>query len=312
MVPIPATAFQPLQSNSLWHVDFGLPSTHSLNAVTMPWFLIWAMWDRLGDYHVVCVVFAAFFSISMFFSRQYLAAHSPADVITGIILGIPCLFIWMAVCDDYDRFIRLSFYSPAVTLAVAFLVISLHPRASRPSPSHRYSCALMGLASGGILGVWALNHWGKSTMLELFQEWPSVPAWISANVPAPWQTVAQYSFNAHFGIILMFAAYALVKVASFILLGVLFDAAGVSPLFKTLQTSFGRMALPHSLALDNLDHPQFKKEKEGHDSSIPSAKQSAKLISEFTSALAVGFCNSYITPVILYCLGCVTESFLTY
>jgi hypothetical protein len=170
----------------------------------------------------------------------------------------------------------------------------------------------MGLSSGGILGVWALNNWGRSGIMDMFQEWPNVAIWIQSNVSPGWVAVVQNSFNAHFGIVVMFAAYAVVKVASFILLGVLFDALGVSPLFKTLQTSFGKMSMPHALALDNLDHPQFKKDKEGHDSNLPSAKQAAKMISEFTSALAVGFCNAYITPVLLYCLSCVTEQFLTY
>lgn len=151
--------------------DFGLPSIHSLNAVAMPWFFLYFTWDTYTSQttKILLVIAFALYSLSMFVSRMYLAAHSHVDVISGIIIGIPVLTIWINVHTYVNQFLIGNPYSFQIMAVISVLVILFHPRSSRPSPSWSYTIALLGIALGATLGISHSVNYG-TVLLDPYQQ----------------------------------------------------------------------------------------------------------------------------------------------
>lgn len=149
-----------------------MPSTHSLNAVTMPWFFLYITWDSYTTVtaKAIIIILLLFYSISMFISRMYLAAHSHVDVISGIILGLSILTIWINGHTYVNDLLTKHPYSFEIVSLIALCVIILHPRSSRPSPSLGYSIALMGIITGAALGIHRTIHLGTTSPLP-FKEY---------------------------------------------------------------------------------------------------------------------------------------------
>lgn len=109
---------------------WGLPSHHSVLAVVCPWY-IW--FYSLLHYHLefstlICLfTVIALWSSSVLICRIYNGVHSPADVVTGGLMG--CIIV--ALMSRYDNFFDLSSMMTGqgvllVPVYVAILLI-LHP-----------------------------------------------------------------------------------------------------------------------------------------------------------------------------------------
>lgn len=82
-------------------VDFGWPSTHSMNAVALPFYLLRcafpiAVWDYAEPATMWgCGLLATLWALAVSASRVYLGVHSPADVQGGMMLGAIVLRLWL-------------------------------------------------------------------------------------------------------------------------------------------------------------------------------------------------------------------------
>lgn len=83
--------------------DFGWPSTHAMNAVALPFYLLRcafpiAVWEYAEPARMwffgLC---AAAWALSVSVSRVYLGVHSPADVQGGMMLGAIVLRLWLSL-----------------------------------------------------------------------------------------------------------------------------------------------------------------------------------------------------------------------
>lgn len=163
-----------------------MPSTHSLNAVTMPWFFLYITWDSYTTFtaKAAMIIILSLYSISMFISRMYLAAHSHVDVISGIILGLSILTLWINWHTHVNNLLTTHPYSFEIVCLIALCVIVFHPRSSRPSPSLGYTIALMGIITGAALGIHRTIHLGTTSPIP-FKEYLcgiSVKDWILTNI----------------------------------------------------------------------------------------------------------------------------------
>lgn len=82
--------------------DWSLPSHHALMAVNIPWYL----WFYLqlqqppslsGQASAVLFLCVSLWCFLIMFSRMYLGVHSPADILTGGIVGCLLLAVWLQV-----------------------------------------------------------------------------------------------------------------------------------------------------------------------------------------------------------------------
>lgn len=244
-------------SPPLWthhkHEDFGMPSTHTSNAVSMSFFLTYWLWPAIspGLPRLFTVLFVTWYTSSMFISRMYLAAHSHVDTISGFLLGVGYWIFWLYVNPLVDLFINTNPYAPYITALSVFVLLLFHPRSSRPSPSFRYSMSLSGLGLGVTIGVHLSRFVGSAFWLD------SVKALFSHDfrdsvlhsLPDEYHKFAASLLGVSIGIFILISTYVLVKYCALIVLLVLFRLPPVSWLVFKFKAFLRWCALPHPLAL---------------------------------------------------------------
>ncbi len=81
--------------------DWSFPSHHAVLSATMPWYLWFYTAFHYSDYihhtqvGVALFTVIALWSFSVMFSRIYLGVHSPADVLSGGVVGGLLLTVWL-------------------------------------------------------------------------------------------------------------------------------------------------------------------------------------------------------------------------
>jgi hypothetical protein len=129
-----------------------MPSTHTSNALSMPFFVLYMWWVRGefvaagdadvpsgsgigGTWLVPWAVALAWFGLTGF-SRLYMGVHSPADIVGGIVVGLGMLALEISPIGSFvDRFTVTSppLLTGILTAAlVMFLMFRLYPKPLRP------------------------------------------------------------------------------------------------------------------------------------------------------------------------------------
>lgn len=83
--------------------DWSLPSHHALLSVNIPWYLWFYIQLHYhstlsSEIHTMLFVSISLWSFLVMFSRMYLGVHSPADILSGGIIGCLLLASWLQVC----------------------------------------------------------------------------------------------------------------------------------------------------------------------------------------------------------------------
>jgi membrane-associated phospholipid phosphatase len=244
-------------SPPLWthhkHEDFGMPSTHTMNSVSMSLFFAYWLWPMIpkdGTQYLV-VLFVVWYTSSMFVSRMYLAAHSHVDTISGFLLGVLYFTFWVWASPTVDIFLNTNPRAPVYVFASVFLLLLFHPRSSRPSPSFRYSMSLSGLGLGMAIGIHLTRFVGAEFWLapirSLFSH--DFRDSILHSLPLEWHKFSSNLMGVIIGIFILLTTYLLVRTCAYVLLLVLFRIPPVSWLAQRFKVFLRWCALPHPLAL---------------------------------------------------------------
>eukprot|EP01137_Pigoraptor_chileana_P009968 Opistho-2@58978 len=141
----------PLEKAQNW----ALPSHHALMGTILPWF-VWIYLSTNGmlneTWAAVLFFVTIVWSSSVNFSRLYLAVHSPADIVTGIMLGIVVLGAWLASYSALDDYVGSDPSAPYVCVAVAVALIAIYPVSEPATTSYADCAATLGVAIGFIIG----------------------------------------------------------------------------------------------------------------------------------------------------------------
>lgn len=137
--------------------DWSLPSHHAVLNVNIPWF-IWFYFDITYSvpYPIKIIVFIAIsiWSFSVMFSRIYLGVHSPADILTGGVIGCFVLAIWLQCYETIDSYLTNSpsLYTVIGTICVIMLLLSVHPDPQPNTIVFPETVCMTGVAVGFIIG----------------------------------------------------------------------------------------------------------------------------------------------------------------
>ena len=148
--PVPPIA--PLQRCS----DWSLPSHHAVLSVNVPWY-IWFSFihahSALGPTALALLFSAiALWSFLVMFSRVYLGVHSPADILTGGVMGCLLLALWLLVDTAVDSYLASSPGSSLVVLSVAILLLGVHPDPTPTTIIFAETTCMVGVATGFAIG----------------------------------------------------------------------------------------------------------------------------------------------------------------
>lgn len=161
LVPRPKGVWVPQHSKSSDSTalrDFGFPSTHSLNGLTNPAFLI-AYYVRTGvittaePYWAMTIGLCGLvWLVSLSFGRMYLGVHSPSDVEGGLVIGAFFLGAVFYFGPAWDEWVTQGSwpFGQVVIACIAFMLLSPQPRPR--NPTFIQNVLVCGLVAGNVLG----------------------------------------------------------------------------------------------------------------------------------------------------------------
>lgn len=138
-------------------MEYGLPSSHTLNTVCLSGYLFHYMLSynentdasfQLVGFALVCV-FVGLIGLG----RIYLGMHSVIDIIGGLFLGLAILEFWLCIHEHVDKFVVSGQNVTSFWAALSFLSLFAYPTPELPTPSFEYHTAFTGVALGIVTGV---------------------------------------------------------------------------------------------------------------------------------------------------------------
>lgn len=167
--------------------DYGLPSTHTMTAITLPWYFVifFTYLEPLQSLPTSIIVACVVWTISVILSRLYNGHHSPMDVLFGALLGFGFLALWtFQLRPIVDSFVVENTYTGLFTLVGMFVsCLALHPLPPKiMTPAHAETGLVAGTATGTFFGLWLRVVNDPRYMYSLFSSSP-VPqfAFLQAN-----------------------------------------------------------------------------------------------------------------------------------
>ena len=165
--------------------DWSLPSHHAVLNVNVPWFVwFYIIFNYSISALAMVVVFSLIlvWSVCVMFSRIYLGVHSPADILTGGILGCFVLAVWLQVHESVDHFLSNSpsLLSLLGIVCVVILLLSLHPDPCPRTIIFAETVCMTGVAMGFVFGhaLTPPTLWGHGLLesIGLYSSWWSAVA----------------------------------------------------------------------------------------------------------------------------------------
>ncbi|KAE9407611.1 hypothetical protein BT96DRAFT_809540 [Gymnopus androsaceus JB14] len=196
------------------HLEYGFPSTHSTNSVSIALFF-WGYLhtSSLSPFsaspsesilpYFSCSLILFVYAFSIVFGRIYTAMHSFTDCAVGVLLGA---LIWVGVrgmgywgCRQFCfRQARgsnsLSAWPPIILTAVFLTLVNQHPQPVDDCPCFEDALAMGAVVYGALLGKWGFVYFGMDGLIEkvggprpmIGSGWVlAPPAGLSANTTLP-------------------------------------------------------------------------------------------------------------------------------
>jgi len=162
--------------------DPGFPSTHTMTAFTIPWYLLIYYWHSLSPLSIcLSVLVLAWWSISIAVSRIYNGHHYFVDVVGGIAMsGVILLVFIFLLRDAFDLLVpSQSILYPLMVSGIFAALLYLHPAGKEVNPAIAESGLVMGACAGASIGVWYRYYtqlvpfgWGFPLAPALFDDYP--------------------------------------------------------------------------------------------------------------------------------------------
>ena len=167
---LPRPLSPPLQRISMSEstaLEYGFPSTHSTNAVSVAVYAILSLYSsscNLSTFNELLVeCFFALYVLSMVVGRLYCGMHGFFDVTIGSLLGASLAMVEFYFVDDFDDFIaKGSSKALFITVLITLALVRIHPEPADECPCFDDSVAFAGVLCGVEIGNWHFAQTGYS------------------------------------------------------------------------------------------------------------------------------------------------------
>ncbi|KAH6819630.1 Phosphatidic acid phosphatase family protein [Perilla frutescens var. frutescens] len=164
-------------------MEYGLPSSHTLNTVCLSGYLLHYILDYTEStdlsIRVAGLILACLIVGLIGFGRIYLGMHSLIDIICGLALGLGILAIWLSVSEYLDNFVVSGQNVVSFWAALCFLLLFAYPTPEFPTPSFEYHTAFNGVVLGIVIGVHQTFHqFHHENVARVFSPQLTFPAFV--------------------------------------------------------------------------------------------------------------------------------------
>ncbi|XP_015898899.1 lipid phosphate phosphatase delta [Ziziphus jujuba] len=174
------TATKDEEDNAL---EYGLPSSHTLNTVCLSGFLLHYVLSY-SQHEEPSLKFAGVSLVCLFvgligLGRIYLGMHSVVDIVGGLAFGMVILAFWLTVHPKIDEFVVSGQSVTTFWAALSLLLLFAYPTPEWPTPSFEYHTAFNGVALGIVSGVQQTYHqFHHEAVPRIFTPQLSIPAFL--------------------------------------------------------------------------------------------------------------------------------------
>ena len=143
-------------------LEYGFPSTHSTNAVSVVvyWVYLLREAESSSNVNIALQALAYFYAFSIVLGRLYCGMHGFFDVIIGSVLGLLIGLLQCAYGDSFDRWILVDDYQRLLLVELVICVlIRIHPEPADDCPCFDDSISFSGVVMGIQIGGW---HFAKN------------------------------------------------------------------------------------------------------------------------------------------------------
>ena len=140
-------------------LEYGFPSTHATNAVSVVVYVLFALHSPSSLVHptvkLILEILSYSYAISIILGRLYCGMHGFFDVIVGSLLGALLSLIQCLYGNNYDEFIyTASFKKLSIVILIIFVLVRIHPEPADDCPCFDDSVAFAGVMCGIESGIW--------------------------------------------------------------------------------------------------------------------------------------------------------------
>ena len=144
-------------------LEYGFPSTHTTNAVSVAFFCLWRLsevreeWSPMA-FRITTAAIACY-ATSITVGRMYCGMHGFFDIIIGIVLGVFIGWLRVVFGPAFDTWILHHEWQHAgLTILAILLSVRFHPEPADNCPCFDDTVSFLGVIIGGALAFW---HYGK-------------------------------------------------------------------------------------------------------------------------------------------------------
>lgn len=157
----PRPGFPVTRLQKKWALEYGMPSTHAMVAVSIPFSVLIYTMDRYQYPVIVGVTIAILWCTLICVSRIYLGMHSILDIIAGLVLTFVLMVPLIPLVDYLDRLILESVYSPIFIFGISIALIIFYPDSGRWTPTRGDTTLTVSVTAGIQIGAWITYQMGN-------------------------------------------------------------------------------------------------------------------------------------------------------
>ncbi|KAG8216325.1 PAP2 superfamily-domain-containing protein [Butyriboletus roseoflavus] len=220
------------------HLEYGFPSTHSTNSVSMALFVFGQVHSAHSDfsaissttYWISCGILTLY-AVSIVFGRIYTGMHSFTDCGVGVALGATLWAVYAITGGTFERWLESgSWIVPFVLMPLCLLLVHYHPQPVDDCPCFEDAIAFVSVVLGVCLARWHCVYSGLDGFFDTVMPGGQGDIW-TWDENLQWWSLA--GAKICFGILIIFIWRLLAK--SFL-------HAVLPPVFRALAPHFD---LPH-------------------------------------------------------------------
>lgn len=162
-----------------WALEYGMPSTHAMVAVSIPFSVLLYTMNRYQYNYSIGLICAVVWCFIICLSRLYLGMHSILDIIVGLFLAVILMLPLVPLVDKLDNYWLTNSLSPIILLVASILMIIYYPSSDKWTPTRGDTTMVVSVCVGVHIGAWLnyqLGHMVPSGLIAPYTIiWPSYP-----------------------------------------------------------------------------------------------------------------------------------------
>ncbi|KAH8550128.1 PAP2 domain protein [Umbelopsis sp. PMI_123] len=142
-------------------LEYGFPSTHSTNSISIAFFLMaWIQENVSPDdpFRLLGLLILSVYAISVVFGRIYCGMHSVTDIVGGAALAFVLYWFQWTFRAQYEEIVTGDSYWIFLSAPLLFIMVGMHPDPIERCPCFEDSVCFLGVLIGLLPASWICAH----------------------------------------------------------------------------------------------------------------------------------------------------------